>query len=227
MRDDQAGGFGACPQDGPAPGQQPGMCPGAGPAQVQALAFDAFGGESPFQRRHVALDPAAKATGWAQQEHPTRHDGFPAHVSSQAFKAVSAHVSAQRLRGCTDASPARVALALSTTDHTGALGSLAAVTSGASGPVSHRPMGRLKPRFGRVARALRYGSSKRRPDHCLARRATPAVGAFERGGEDVAVDEGNAQLDRRCHGEGIGVRKQHGLQVDRDLGGGHGCERAW
>ena len=54
-----------------------------------------------------------------------------------------------------DASPARIALARSTTDHTGALGSLAAVTSGASGPASHGPIGRLKPRFGRVARALR------------------------------------------------------------------------
>ena len=99
MRDDQAGGFGACPQDGPAPGQQPGMGAGAGPAQVQALAFDAFGGESPFQRRHVALDPAAKATRRAQQEHTILHAGFPAHVSSQAFKAASAHVSAQRGRG--------------------------------------------------------------------------------------------------------------------------------
>ena len=46
------------------------MGAGAGPAQVQALAFDAFGGEGPFQGRHVALDAAAKATGRAQQEHP-------------------------------------------------------------------------------------------------------------------------------------------------------------
>ena len=51
------------------------------PAQVQALAFDAFGGESPFQRREVALDPAAKATRRAQQEHAILHARFPAHVS--------------------------------------------------------------------------------------------------------------------------------------------------
>jgi hypothetical protein len=37
------------------------MGAGTGSAQVQALAFDAFGGESPFQRCYETLDPAAKA----------------------------------------------------------------------------------------------------------------------------------------------------------------------
>src|ERR1017187_3695899 len=131
------------------------MGAGAVPHQVQALAVDALGGKGPFHRRHVALDPAAKATGWAQQEHAILHAGFAPHVSSQAFKAVSAQVSAQRRRWCRSASPACVALARSTTDHSGALGSLAAATRGASGPVSHGPMVRLKPRFGCVARAWR------------------------------------------------------------------------
>ena len=76
MRHDQAGGIGVRPQDGPTLGKQPGMGARAGPGQVQALAYDAFGGEGPFHRRHVTLDPAAKAAGWTQQEHPARHAGF-------------------------------------------------------------------------------------------------------------------------------------------------------
>src|SRR5579859_6764024 len=125
----------------------------AGPAQIQTLACDAFDREGPFQGLRIALDPTAKATRRAQQEYATCHAGLSLRVSSHAFKAVSAHVSAQRRRGCTDTSPARTATALSTTDHTGAPGSLAAATSGASGPVSQGPIGRLKPRFGLAARA--------------------------------------------------------------------------
>src|SRR5260370_32758660 len=116
------------------------MGPDTGGAQVQALALNASGGEGRFQRPHIALDPTAKATGRAQQEHAARHAGFPAHASSQAFKAASAHVSAHRARGCADASPARVPPALSTSDHTRAPGSLAAATSGASAPVTHGPL---------------------------------------------------------------------------------------
>jgi hypothetical protein len=52
------------------------MGAGTGPAQIQASAFDTLGGEGPFHRRHIALDPAAKATGWAQQQHPVGHAKF-------------------------------------------------------------------------------------------------------------------------------------------------------
>jgi hypothetical protein len=67
--------------------------------------------------------------------------------------------------------------------------------------------------------------AERRTDHRLARHAAPAVSVGQRGGEHVAADEGNAQLDQRCHRERIGIGRQHGLRVDRDLGGGHGRER--
>ena len=53
-------------------------------------------------------------------------------------RASGTHVSAQRWRGCGDTSPAPVAMPRSATDHTRASDSLAAVTSGASGPASPR-----------------------------------------------------------------------------------------
>jgi hypothetical protein len=40
VRNNQAGGFGVCPKNGPALSEQPGMGAGAWSGQVQALAFD-------------------------------------------------------------------------------------------------------------------------------------------------------------------------------------------
>ena len=46
------------------------MGSGPRPAQVQPLAFDAFGGKGRFQRPHIALDPAAKAKFWKDPKVP-------------------------------------------------------------------------------------------------------------------------------------------------------------
>ena len=54
------------------------MGPGTRPGQVQTATGNSLRGQGPFQSLHVTLDPAAEATGGAQQEHTAGHARLPA-----------------------------------------------------------------------------------------------------------------------------------------------------